>query len=259
MEFFMKKRKLKKIVRILLVLFTLFLLFAGYVIIKNVVHSLRKDEVYLGTYFEGAEVTNFPATKPEEWAKVFKQRKKINQEYIGELAFESGLVVQNVVQGVDNDKYLKMTWDRKYSTQGAVFLDYRNRLSDQNLLLYGHYVYYDETKMFTPLAKLLKQEEYQANRYLQLKMENEIRTYEITNVFYYDLSKDTPEYYWTSYDLTTFDTYIQDVKIATVYPTQQEITSDDHWLTLQTCVRNHQELRQIILAKEIKSEPVIQK
>ena len=52
---------------------------------------------------------------------------------------------------------------------GSIFMDYRNVLSDQNLIIYGHYfsTLYDKdvdrVKAFTPLEKLLDESNYKKN------------------------------------------------------------------------------------------------
>jgi len=178
--------------------------------------------------------------------------KSLNSDFIGELKFESGLVDQNVVQSTDNDKYLNLSWDLKKDTQGAAFLDYRNNLTDQNLIIYGHYVYYDATKMFTPLEQLRDQKNYEANKYIDLLLaDNETRRYQITDVFDYVMDNESMEYYFTQYGADYFKEYYDAVKKADFYDTGESLTMDDHWISLQTCVRDHDELRQIVLAKQI--------
>lgn len=190
-----------------------------------------------------------PAATPEE--PVYAERKAVNPDYVGELMVGDSLVHENVVQASDNEKYLQQSWDLQKTTQGAAFLDYRNTLEDQNLIIYGHYVYYDASKMFTPLEKLYDQENYEANKNITLTLNGETRNYLITDVFYYIMDDDTLMYFNTSYDPNYFKTYYEAVKDADFYDTGESLTFEDHWLTLQTCVRDHDELREIILAKQV--------
>jgi len=181
----------------------------------------------------------------------YAERKAVNPDYVGSLVVGDSLVVENVVQGQDNEKYLHQSWDLQQTTQGAAFMDYRNNLDDQNLIIYGHYVYYDATKMFTPLEKLYQQENYEANKNITLTLNGEVRNYLITDVYYYIMDDDTLMYFNTSYDPQYFKTYYAAVKDADFYDTGESLTIDDHWLTLQTCVRDHDELREIVLAKQV--------
>ena len=84
----------------------------------------------------------------------FASYKEINPEYLGELSFDSGLVVEQAVQTTDNEKYLNYAWNLEQSSHGSVYLDYRNKLEDKNLIFYGHYVYADESLIFVPLHEL---------------------------------------------------------------------------------------------------------
>ena len=181
----------------------------------------------------------------------YAERKAVNPDYVGHLTVGDNLVDQNIVQAADNEKYLHQSWDLQTTTQGAAFMDYRNTLDDQNIIIYGHYVYYDATKMFTPLEKLYQQDNYAANKNITLTLDGEVRNYVITDVYYYIMDDDTLMYFNTSYDPQYFKTYYAAVKDADFYDTGENLTMDDHWLTLQTCVRDHDELREIVLAKQV--------
>ena len=83
-----------------------------------------------------------------------------NSDYRGIIKVGT-LVDEKVVQSEDNEYYLNYNADNEKDTQGAIFMDYRNTLDDLNIILYGHYVYYDENAKFTPLTKLTEQANYE--------------------------------------------------------------------------------------------------
>lgn len=192
----------------------------------------------------------------------------ISKDYVGTISFESGLINLPFVQGKDNDTYYRTNWETmKYDEEGSIFLDSSNSLDDQNLILIGHYVYdsYDSsgTHMFTPLAKLVDEENYNANKYLKLYLHNEVRRYEVAYVYYCELieeeyngekfsyAEDGFEFYYPNYTREQFDKYISNVSDKAFYDTGVTISYDDKMLTLQTCVKNHDELREVVLLKEI--------
>lgn len=188
-----------------------------------------------------------------------------NEDFVGYLEFESGLISIPFVQGQTNDTYIRTNWETmNYDEEGSVFLDANNSLSDQNLVIYGHYIYpeYDSSRLhkFTPLEKLLKEENYEANKTVYLYLENEIRTYEVVAVYLCPINKDETtdenlQYYWTKFDSDYFNTtYKQAVLNAEEYDTGVYFGYEDKFLTLQTCVENHSELREIVLLKEISVE-----
>lgn len=181
----------------------------------------------------------------------FITKKEINPEYIGEIIFDNGLLQELLVQTIDNEKYLNYAWDLKKSSHGSAYIDFRNSLDDQNIIIYGHYVYDNENIMFGPLHKLTKEENYNDNKYITLKLENEERHYIVTYVYYYVMDSQTLKYYETNYDENFFKIYVSELEKKQLYDTGETLNYNDKWLTLQTCVRNRDDLRLIIVAKEI--------
>lgn len=191
----------------------------------------------------------------------YNKNKKINEDYVGLLKFDSGLIEEDVVQGETNETYLRTDWHTgEYDEEGSVFMDSESNLTDQNITLYGHYVYesYDSsrTHKFTPLELLLEEENYEANKTLTLKLENETRKYMIVAVYLCNLSDElvAPEnlkYYTTNFTEETFATYKQEIEKIQQYDTKVSYDFNDKFLTLQTCVKNHPEQRQIVLCKKI--------
>ncbi|MFV0380127.1 MAG: class B sortase [Anaerorhabdus sp.] len=194
--------------------------------------------------------------------KDFSKKKKINDEYLGELYFDSDLISESFTQTDNNDKYLTKTWDLKDSENGSVFLDTRNSLDDQNLVFYGSLVENDDSLMFSPLHMLKKQSKYEDNKNITLELAKETRKYVITNVFYYEMNDDNLKYFFTNYNSDNFDghtfaneeyfnQYITAVKEIEFYDTNETLGINDKWITLQTGVKNRDDLRLIVIAKEV--------
>ncbi len=212
-----------------------------------------------------SEVDNEEKAKVEQ---LWKDNSAINGDYIGTIEFESGLISQPFVQGSDNSVYYRTNWKTmEYDIEGTVFLDSANTLDDQNLILIGHYVYESldstRTHMFTPLAKLIDQNNYEDNKYVKLYLENEVREYEIAYVYYCQLifdeyngesfyyTEDGYEFYIPNYTEEMFDNYISTIKENAFYDTGVDVDYKDKILTLQTCVENRDDLREIVVLKEI--------
>ena len=218
----------------------------------------------------------------EALRKIWEANKKKNEDYVGQITFASGLVDLPFVQGATNDTYLRRDWETNdYDEEGSIFLDSQNKLTDQNLVIYGHFVYkqYDpeRTHKFTPLEKLLSPDNYEDNKELILVLEDGVREYEVVQVFYCDLEADESgnyvyaredlQYYWLNkgdsyfdYDDRSineeyFDNYVKVARSRAAYDIDAEYTLDDNFLTLQTCVENHGELREIVLCKEVARYP----
>lgn len=209
------------------------------------------------------------ATKQKE---IWKQNKNINSDYVGQLVFDSKLIEQPVVQGVDNEVYFRTNWkDMSYDEEGSIFMDYRNEPSDQNTIIYGHYVYpsYETgtlglkeatgTRMFTPLVKLKEEKNYKDNKYLNLYYENEIARYEVAVVYHcqldatydYNLPVENMYYFLTNYDEEYFEKYKQTIYENAFYQTGVDLKYSDKFLTLQTCVEGRDDLLEVVVCKEI--------
>lgn len=234
--------------------------------------------VYLGTVNNEPKNTPTPTqeTITKDYSKEIEEYDNnyaINSDYVGMIRFESGMINLPFVQAHDNDiakaydKYLRTAWDTmEHDEEGSIFLDPSNSLEDQNLVIYGHYVYpsYDITRThkFTRLHELKDKDEYEENKYIELVLENEIRRFEVAHVYYAELDLNNPsqpleegmEYMFTNFTDEGLKYYFDRVSEVEFYETGVEITPEDKFLTLQTCVENRDDLRLIIVAKQVEVE-----
>ena len=214
----------------------------------------------------------------EKLQAMWKENYEINDDYVGQIIFDSGLLNLPFVQGASNNTYLRTDWQTmKYDIEGSIFLDSSNKLDDMNLTIYGHYVYpeYDteRTHMFSPLEKLLEEENYEENKHLIIVLSDGIREYEVAEVYFcqlypyegeYVYTDDEMQYYWRNIgedyfnydDLSVseeyFDNYLKLVNDSHRYDTGIKLSKDDKFVTLQTCVYNRDDLREILILKEVK-------
>ena len=222
----------------------------------------------------------------------------INEDYVGQIVFDSGLIDQPFVQAkgtikengepyrfytVDgqlvedpyayngNDVYIWTNWRTgeydRYEEGGSVFMDYRNYLKDQNIILYGHHFARDwdpsGSKQFTPLDVLLSEENYEENKTLKLILDNEIRTYVVTNVFTIDIEDDYEsqiirtdmnEDFLGNPEPRFFREFIDYMNRISRYDTEEPLNSDDRILTLITCLEHQPQYRQVIVCREVSDE-----
>ena len=237
---------------------------------------------------------NTPEPMPPELKNEWLANKAVNQDFVGSIKFDSGLIDLPFVQAKDvydrngkpytfyteegqlvedidnytgNDVYIWTNWKTgeydRYGEGGSVFMDYRNNLADQNIIIYGHHFARDwdpsGSRQFTPLDALLEEVNYEANRTLKLILNNEIREYVITNVFTIDIENDYElnilrrnmnEDYSGNADPGFFNEFIRYIGGINRYPIGEKLNEGDSILTLVTCMQHQPELRQIIIAKE---------
>lgn len=180
--------------------------------------------------------------------------KEINNDFVGWVSFDSRLVNEPVVFSGDNSTYLTKSFYGKYSSMGTVFMDANQTINNQNVTLYGHYVYRDTSLMFSPLHELTKQENYEQHRFFNFSTETETRRYEVAYVFFIDVADDV-RYYLPEYSPNQFDTLINQAKQREFYSTGVSLSREDRFMTLQTCVRDKDDLRLIIIGKEVSVTP----
>lgn len=180
-----------------------------------------------------------------------------NSDFGGFLRFDSGIIAEPLVQGADNDYYLRRDFYGNYDDRGTVFLDYRNGWDDQNTTFYGHLVYYDSAARFSPLAGLTDQSYYDANSTFTIYRENEAVLYRIAYVYYYDIESDYDYDYTqnTFYDEQDFENFISLPQARNLVNTSADITYSDRFVTLQTCVKYRSSMRLIVVAKEVSRIP----
>ena len=198
--------------------------------------------------------------------RIFRQDHEINSEVKAYVYFTSGLIEQPVVQSSDNSKYLTVNWeDMSYRSYGSAFMDYRNNPEiDENIIIYGHYVYErrspdDRTLMFTPLALLRDESVYPDNRMVVLMTEDHLYGYELAYVYdcplvpteYGDMAREDLQFNLTEYDSDYFAAYTKAIEDVQLYDTGVEIADGERMLSLQTCIEWHEESRQIAVCRQI--------
>jgi sortase B len=279
----MKKRKLKKSVKIVFTFLFLVIALSVFFFLRHL--DLQPDQPEVPEtaetpvprkMSEKASLVKFefvPEEDPPEYyfdeeriqtlRNTFAEDHSINNDVKAILVFQSGLVEQPVLRGTDNDHYLYCDWtNHQYRSWGSIMMECEDVFpeEEQNTSIYGHYVYPirtpDRTVMFTPLALLMKQENYEENKYLAMVTDEEIRYYEIASVVNialvdHDYLPSDMEYSISNFDEDYFENYMKRVEEREYYDTGIDISYEDHMLTLQTCIENYPENRELVLCREL--------
>ena len=218
---------------------------------------------------EEEEVIDLGPDQAAFYKQINDDNEAVNSDYIGTLFFDSNLINQPVVQGYSNSEYVRTDWRTlAYDDAGSNFMDFECTPESENTVIYGHYVYpsYDAsgTMRFTPLTSLLHAENYEANRTVYLLLENEIREYVVCSVYFADLqnidgvyySRVNEQYNLPDYTPEYFTEYHTTVKAKQLYETGEDFTYEDKLLTLQTCVENRSDQREIVVCRQVNTYPI---
>jgi len=280
------RNRRKRIILSVGILVFLIVFFAGFSMIHSKGKTTKKPEIT-------EETDSFNPMDPE-LRSMWLSNREISEDYIGQIIFDSGLIDLPFVQAKDvykengtpyvfydadgnlvedlenhtgNDVYLWTSWKTggydRYEEGGSVFLDFRNNLNDQNIIIYGHHFARDwdpqGKRQFTPLDLLLSEENYEDNRYLSLILDNEIRRYVVTNVFTIDTEDEYEQQIIRTdmdYDLngnadpSFFSGFISYIRKISRYETDEAVEEGDHLLTLITCIEHQPRYRQVVLCRE---------
>ena len=195
-------------------------------------------------------------TKEETFSVDFEKLLEMNSDVVGWIRFdEPSEINYPVVQGRDNEEYLKRTFEANTNKLGTLFVDVNNPgdFSGRNTFIYGHNM--KNGSMFAQLLKYKDDSFYKEHPYFYIYTpDGKVRTYEI---FSAGVVKDTSDSYIMDYaDDAAFQTYIDYIKQQSAYPTSAEVTTACKIVSLSTCTNVRDDERFLVHGVMIKEEAV---
>lgn len=176
--------------------------------------------------------------------------KAVNPEVIGWLFVDETEISYPVVQGTDNDKYLKTAYDGTKSNAGSIFMNANNRsdLTDDHTLIYGHNMRDDS--MFGHLMDFEDPAYLSQHRYFTIYNESGEHKYQIFSAFItFSASFVYTDYFQYSWD--HFD-FIDKAISSSILDMGVEVTDTDRIVTLSTCTsRGNRAERFVVMGKLI--------
>ncbi len=289
MESTKKKRKLSKAGKIIVGVFCALLI----LLVGLGTHALvgnKKGSEAEATATEAATASSEIGESElgQKYDPIYNEYHTLNSDYVGILEFKNnllynypedcedqygGLIVKSHIiedgQGdvnAANAEYLRTDITKSSADFGQEFMDGSNVLdennlpTDQNIIIYGHFVYRDHNLKFGPLHEFEDASNYDKYDTFTLTFNHEQRTYVVTDAFFYEKDSFTgtreESPFSPSYTSEQLSAYMNKVKneYDNSLDTGITITDQDNFVTLQTCVENREDLLYIVLGKEIKRE-----
>lgn len=184
--------------------------------------------------------------------------KKENEDIIGWIEVEGTNINYPVLQGTDNEFYMKNNYKKEKSKNGSIFLDksYNWDIPSSNLLLYGHNN--KNGTMFQELLKYKKEDFYKEHTKIKFTTNKEDSVYEIMSVFYsrvyYKNEKNVFRYYYfvNAENEQEYNDFVNNAKKASIYDTGITAEYGEQLLTLSTCSYHTEDGRFVVVAKKIK-------
>ncbi|STA98768.1 class B sortase [Clostridium baratii] len=223
---------MKKIINVVLILAIIFSLYK--VITKAVDYKESKN-----TYEKIQEVKNNSNNFSEELIK-------INEDYRMWIEVPNTNIDYPVVQGKDNDFYLNHDFNKKESSSGAIFMDYKNNIDkDKNIIIYGHNM--KNKSMFQNLMKFKDEEFWKENNKIILTIDGKRYEYEIFSSYISNAKEIDLRTNFKNDD--EYLKYIEDIEKKSIFYRDVDIKSDDRIITLSTCSYEKDDSRMIIHGK----------
>lgn len=208
------------------------------------------NKVYL-YYKDSQDYRNVREFKPiqeelNEEEDNFREDKlfNINSDYKFWISINDTEIDYPVVQGKDNDFYLKHNFNRKESISGCLFVDSNNNIDkDKNIVVYGHNM--RNGTMFNNINKFKDEEVFLNNNIEIIKNKNKY-TYEVFSVYVesvYDL--DIRISFLTDKDYLD---YLDILCKKSLYLKEIDIKETDDIITLITCSYEYNDARTVVHA-----------
>lgn len=210
-----------------------------------------------------AEPTPTPELTPEptphvvidKYAELYSQ----NPETIGWLRIDDTIIDYVVMQTPqDPEKYLHLDFFGGYSSQGSLFLDYRDDIwTSDNLIIYGHHQ--RDGSMFGTLESFRYEDYWKNHKYITFDTIYQEQTFEIVATFYARVLGKNEEgfryYHFIEADSQReFDLFKDFIEENRCYDTGVDFDFGDQLLTLSTCSYQVENGRFAVIAKRVDPE-----
>lgn len=162
--------------------------------------------------------------------------RQINADVLGWIYIPDTVISYPLIQSRDRDTYLHTAWDGKYNGGGSIFLEQKNSrdLTDFNTILYGHHM--TDGSMFGSLKYFKDQSFAESHPYIYLCTADQVFRYRVFSVYDAPIDSDTYRLYFP--DTAAKEQAADHFITSSLLDLPADITAEDRFLTLSTCVGN---------------------
>ena len=175
-----------------------------------------------------------------------EELKSINNNYEMWIEIPNTKINYPIVQGKDNEYYLKHNFKNESNMSGTIFVDCNNNIDeDKNIIIYGHNM--RNGTMFNNITKFKAESFFNNNNTINIIRNNILYQYEIFSIYVEDESKVSLEIEFTDND--AFVNYALNEASKSMYNKNIIITEEDKIITLVTCSYEYTGARTILVGK----------
>lgn len=181
-----------------------------------------------------------------------------NPDFKGWITIADTKIDNPIYQTDNNEFYLNHDQNRKNSSYGALYFDYRNEITkgktDKHLLIYGHEM--KNGSMFGELKKLRSLDFYKNHPTFEFSTIYSKSTYKIYSIFVLNAKKSDDAgniYNLIGQDFTTesgFNKWVNDAKERSLIKTDVDVKFGDDTVALVTCCDDFPDARLVVMARK---------
>ena len=173
--------------------------------------------------------------------------RQVNPQVIGWILIPDTAVNYPLMQGDDNEYYLKLTWDYKKNASGSIFLEHLNSpdLTDFNTIVYGHNM--NDGSMFAGLRKYRDQAYLEEHPYVYIRSDQGVYRYEIFSSYLAKVESNTYGLGFSSE--ASRNQFLRQTIADSVIDTGIQPAPTDRILTLSTCSGSGYSTRWVVHAR----------
>ena len=191
----------------------------------------------------------------------FSELYKLNPEVVGWIEIPDSVVNFPVLQTKDNDFYLTHDYLKKYSETGAIFADYRYKLTSgkmpDNTIIYGHNTL--NGTFFGALHQYKKLDYIKSHPVINFNTLYKESKYKIFACFFVNVDGAQDNGVVFDYhnriifqDEADFKSFYDEVMKRTYYNTEVDVKYGDELITLSTCSLEIKNARFVIVARKVR-------
>lgn len=206
----------------------------------------------LPTPNENTIVFSLPTEPPPQ--ESFAELLRYNPDTVAYLTIGEIVDLPVVQRENDNEYYLTHAYSGEEAREGALFLDGANRLSDENLIIYGHNM--RNGTMFGELSSFGEREFLLKNAVVRFDTLYENALYVPFAMFEASMDEDDGHYFDVRqivFDETTFELFVLKLRGRSVFDVPVAVEYGDKLLTLVTCSYNDDDGRYIVALRKLRA------
>lgn len=201
----------------------------------------------------------YPQIKfPENMNLKYSYLYALNQDLVGWLNIPGTNLDVQVVQGPDNDYYLRRDFYGKSNRYGCPYMDYKNdsKYLDDNTIIYGHHM--TDGLIFSNLDKYKTLEGYKESPIIEFNTLYDTYYFKVFSAFYINATPADDNNYFFNFMITDFSTderfskFTDELKKRSVIDTGISVQPDDKLLTLVTCTYEFNDARFVVVGRMVR-------